>query len=235
MNHPHHPLGPLREDPAFEFAYRLRQPAPERPVACVLLLHGVGGGETDLASLAAQLPADILVLLARGPLLMAPGQYAWFRVSFTAAGPSIVAAEAHSSRLRLIRFVEQIQAAHGIAPRHTVIAGFSQGGIMSAGTALCAPERVAGFGVLSGRILPEIKPHLASGERLAHVRAFIGHGELDRTLPVMWAQRSAAWLTELGVPHEAHVYPVGHAISPAMRADFVVWVGATLAAVPQAV
>lgn len=62
------------------------------------------------------------------------------------------------SRLALIRFVKQMQATFGIAPQHTVIAGFSQGGILSFSVALSAPERVAGFGVLSGRILPELEP-----------------------------------------------------------------------------
>jgi phospholipase/carboxylesterase len=94
--------------------------------------------------------------------------------------------------------------------------------------ALSAPERIAGFGVLSGRILPELKPHLASRERLQHLRAFIGHGSQDDKLPVSWARRSDQWLGELGVTHETRLYPAGHAISAQMRDDFVRWVHATV-------
>ena len=68
---------------------------------------------------------------------------------------------------------------------------------MSASVALTAPHQVAGFAVQSGRILPELEPRLASPNALAHLKAFIGHGELDSKLPVHWAHRSEQWLTSL--------------------------------------
>jgi phospholipase/carboxylesterase len=216
-------VGPLQQGPAFDFAFRLRQPQPAKPMVCVVLLHGVGGSETNLADLAAAIDPDTLVVLPRGPLQIAPGQFGWFRVNFTASGPSIVAAEAEQSRQALIRFMAQLQAAYGIDPQNTVIAGFSQGGILSASVALSAPECVTGFGLLSGRILPELEPHLAGKERLAKLRGFIGHGEYDSKLPVAWAQRSNRLLDELGVAHLTRLYLIDHEISAAMQHDFLEW------------
>ncbi len=223
MNSSQGTLGPLQQSAAFEFAFRVRQPQPAKPKACVVLLHGVGGSETNLADLAAAIAPDTLVVLPRALLQFAPGQFGWFRVNFTASGPSIVTDEAEQSRQALIRFVAQLQAAYGIDPQKTVIAGFSQGGILSASVALSAPECVAGFGVLSGRILPELKPHLAGKERLATLRGFIAHGEYDSKLPVVWAQRSDRLLDELGVAHLTRLYPIDHGISAAMQADFLEW------------
>ena len=216
-------IGPLQQDGTFELAFRLRQPLPTRPNACVVLLHGVGSSETSLAELAAAIPSDTLVVLPRGPVQFAPGQFGWFHVAFTAQGPSINAAEAESSRLTLIRFVEQLQSTYGIAPQNTLIAGFSQGGILSASLALSAPERVGGFALLSGRILPELKAQLASTQRFTHLRAFIGHGEYDSKLPKAWAQLADQWLVELGVKHETHFYPIDHGISADMQTDFLEW------------
>ena len=223
MNSSQSTLSPLQQGAAFELAFRLRQPQPAKPKACVVLLHGVGGSETNLADLAAGIDPDTLVVLPRGPLQFAPGQFGWFRVNFTASGPSIVATEAEQSRQTLIAFVAQLQAAYGIDPQKTVIAGFSQGGILSASVALSAPECVAGFGVLSGRILPELEPHLAGKERLAKLSGFIAHGEYDSKLPVSWAQRSDRLLDELGVAHLTRLYPIDHGISAAMQADFLDW------------
>jgi phospholipase/carboxylesterase len=110
-----------------------------------------------------------------------------------------------------------------LLPANTVVAGFSQGGIMSASVGLTRPDLLAGFGVLAGRILPELEPHLAGGEALARLHAFIGHGRDDTKLPVEWAHRSDAWLTRLGVPHETRLYPGDHGISPAMQEDFLGW------------
>jgi phospholipase/carboxylesterase len=206
---------PLITDPATGLAYRQRG-GSGAPRACVVLLHGVGGDETNLARVGDAIASDALVVLPRGPLTLGPGQYGWFRVSFTASGPVIEEAQADSSRQLVTRFVAQLQATLGVAPAKTLIAGFSQGGIISASVALSAPERVAGFGILSGRILPEL-------------RAFVGHGLQDDKLPVTWAQRSDQWLSELGVAHETRLHPGGHAVSAAMQADFAAWVRKLLA------
>lgn len=219
-------IGDLQTDAALGLSYRVRQPVPLHPTKCVVLLHGVGGNETNLIDIAAGLDPDTLVVFPRGPLQLGAQQFAWFRVMFTAAGPSIVAEEAERSREALIHFVAQLQQRHGIAAQDTVIAGFSQGGIMSASVALTAPERVAGFAVLSGRILPELAPRLASKERLAKLKGFIGHGEHDSKLPVDWAYRSEKWLGELGVDHWLRLYPIDHGISAEMQADFLGWIKA---------
>lgn len=204
-------------------SYRLAQPVPQTLRKGVILLHGVGGNESNLLDLAESMDPHTLVIFPRGPLQLGPQQFAWFRVTFTAAGPCIVAEEAEQSRVALIHFVQQVQARYDIAPMDTVIAGFSQGGILSASVALSAPELVKGFGLLSGRILPELKPHIADPVQLAHLQAFIGHGEHDTTLPVSWAQRSDQWLSELGVAHLTRLYPVGHTISPVMKNDLLRW------------
>lgn len=207
----------------FDLMFLAKQTQPTNPKALVLLLHGVGGCETNLADLAAAVDSDTLVIMPRGPITLGAGQYAWFRVNFTGAGPVIVETEAEKSRQTLIRFVEQLQQSYGIAPQKTVIAGFSQGGILSASVALSAPKRVAGFAILSGRILPELRPHIADRLQLEKLHAFIGHGQYDSKLPVVWAQRSEQVLSDLGVEHLTRLYPIDHEIGVNMQADFLSW------------
>lgn len=219
-------LGELLVDADSGLSYRVRQPQPQEPTRCVILLHGVGGNESNLLDLAEGLDANTLVLFVRGPLQLGPQQFAWFRVAFTAAGPSIVAEEAERSRATLIHFGQHQRMQRGIAANQTVIAGFSQGGILSASVALTAPEAVAAFAVLSGRILPELKPHLASATQLAGLKAFIGHGTHDSKLPLHWAERADAWLCELGVEHALRLYPMDHGISGEMHQDFMDWIAA---------
>ncbi|MEY5100835.1 MAG: hypothetical protein RJA36_3554 [Pseudomonadota bacterium] len=126
----------------------------------------------------------------------------------------IDAQQAEHSHQALVPLLAALQRQHGVAAQQTVVAGFSQGGIMSAGVALTSPESVAGFGLLSGRILPEeIAPLLASRERLGRLQGFVAHGELDSKLPVDWAQRAHAWLDEPGVDHALKLYPIDHSIS----------------------
>ena len=221
-------LSSLITDPGSRIAYRVREGGTVRPTALLVLLHGVGGNETNLADIAARVAPDTLVVLARSRLTLGPGQFAWFRVTFTAAGPQIVASEADESRLLLISFIQNLQALHGIDPERTVVAGFSQGGILSASVSLTSPETVQGFAVLAGRILPELEPHLAAPERLRGLRALISHGRDDDKLPVSWAERAHAWLDQLEIPNELRLYPGRHGISEPMANDFASWAGACL-------
>lgn len=216
-------ISELRTD--LSFAFRSFSTAVDSPAKHLLvLLHGVGGNETNLAALGGTLKGT-QVILARGPLTLGPGQHAWFQVSFGPQGPRPDLAAAEQSRRLLSSFLSELQAEYGIASAQTVVAGFSQGGIMSASLGLTRPELVAGFAILAGRILPEIAPQVAQRSALTAVKAFIGHGRDDTKLSVDWADRADTWLTELGVSHEKRLYPGDHGISPEMQGDFLAWLG----------
>jgi phospholipase/carboxylesterase len=193
---------------------------------CLLLLHGVGSNEAGFIELARQMDPRLVVILLRGPLVLAPGRFAWFQVSFTPSGPAIDAAQAEASRIKLLQFVGQLPAAYDVDPQRIWIAGFSQGGIMSASVGLTAPSSVAGFGVLSGRILPEVLPRVVRGPALADVKAFVSHGVHDQTLGIHFAHHAREVLSTLGVPLEYHEYPAGHGLDAAMVSDFQGWLGA---------
>jgi phospholipase/carboxylesterase len=150
-------------------------------------------------------------------------------VSFDPQGPRPDLTAAEKSRQRLSNFISELQAEYAVSASRTVVAGFSQGGIMSASIGLTHPERLAGFGILAGRILPEIASQVATRSTLASVNAFIGHGRDDTKLTVDWAQRADTLLTELGVPHETHLYPGDHGVPRAMQDDFLAWFGRLVA------
>jgi len=94
------------------------------------------------------------------------------------------------------------------------------------GVGVTSPQLVGGFGLLSGRILPEIAPPLAVPQDLATLAGFISHGEFDDKLPLAWAEKAHRWLDELGVPHQLQLYPAGHQLTAAMVQDFCRWLAA---------
>ena len=195
----------------------------------VILLHGVGSNENSMAFLARSLPQDLHVALVRSPLAMGPSAYCYFRVNFTSEGPVIDEVAAESSRRQLIEFVQLLESRIGVSPSQTIIAGFSQGGIMSAGLSLTTPSLVRGFGILCGRILPEIAPLISIDKFLKNLSALVVHGTLDQTLPMAWADKSVAWLQRLGVPFEDKRYEAQHELTPFMIRDVVSWIQVTLA------
>ncbi|NVL26299.1 phospholipase [Pseudomonas syringae pv. actinidiae] len=216
----------------YNFSEAAREPASgiffrkscnsDSPRARLILLHGVGSNEENLASLAASLPEDLEILLLRGPLQVGPQGFAWYQVNFTNNGPSFSYEQAESSRQLLKQFIE------ALPPLPTVVAGFSQGGIMSASLGVTEPELLAGFGILSGRMLREIDPQIASAERLKSTSGFIAHGRRDGVLPIDWAKEADAWLDRIGVQHETHFYDMSHEIVALELADFSQWLNKTL-------
>jgi phospholipase/carboxylesterase len=211
------------ESADYAFAFRLLEPAPGTPRVLLVLLHGVGGDETQLAELGASLAEDVLVVLPRGQRSISGGMLGWFRVGLGDDGPQVVEDEAEEARDKLVEFVAQLQQRFAIPPARTVLAGFSQGGVLAAAAALTAPHRVAGFAVLCGRILPEIEPLLPPRERLRHLQALLIHGRDDATLPVDWATRAAQWLDRLGISHALLLQDAGHELTQGMRRDFRGW------------
>jgi phospholipase/carboxylesterase len=212
-------------DTGLPLLHRVRPPlgAKTEGAPCLVLLHGVGANEANLIDLAAEQDPRLTVILARGPVVFGPDQFGWFNVRFTPSGPVIDAAQAEQSRQALVAFIEGLPKDYGTDPGRIWIAGFSQGGIMSASVGLTRPDRVAGFGLLSGRILPEIAPLIAAPEALARLDGFVSHGIDDSKLPIDFARGARRLLTEKGVRLAYREYASGHGLDPAMRRDFAEW------------
>lgn len=219
--------GPLIHEAAYALAFRTLDPRPDTPRALLVLLHGVGGDEEQLAALGARVPEDTLVVLPRGPRSISGERLGWFREGLGGGSPHAVGDEAEEARLKLIEFIGQLQHRFDVPPARTVVGGFSQGGILGASAALTAPGCMAGFAMLGGRLMPELEPRLAPPDELEALHALIAHGRHDETLPLALADRATHWLTRLGIAHETCLHDAGHELTPAMEDDVLRWFGAS--------
>jgi len=154
--------------------------------------------------------------------------YGWFNVNFTSAGPMINPAQAEQSRQTLVDFIDGLPAAYGIDANRIWIAGFSQGGILSASIGLTRPDKVAGLGILSGRILPEIAPLIVTSEALATLQAFVSHGVQDSKLSIEFARSARRLLNERVLNLTYREYAADHEFNSAMQRDFSHWIAAQL-------
>jgi phospholipase/carboxylesterase len=184
----------------------------ERPPLLVLM-HGVGANERQMARLAPAFDPRLVVVSVRSPLVLGPNAFGWFRVTFTAQGPVIVAEEAEAGWKLLARFIDEAVAAYGADPERVFLAGFSQGGIMALATLLTAPEKVAGAAAMSGRLLPEVLPHAAPADALRAKPALIVHGEADEKLGIHLARWARAQLACFPLDLTYRELPMGHAIT----------------------
>ena len=211
----------------------LREPAPsagaagERP-PLLLLLHGVGSNERAMAALAPAFDPRFLVVSARSPIALGPDSYAWFHVTFTPQGPIIARDEAAAGWAHVARFVDEVVAAYGADPARVYVGGFSQGAIMALAALLTAPERIAGVVAMSGRLLPEVLPHVAERERLRGKPVLVVHGVADETLGIELARWAREQLARLPLALTYRELPMGHAVTRESLDEVASWLSARL-------
>ncbi|QSW88818.1 alpha/beta fold hydrolase [Flavobacterium endoglycinae] len=204
--------------------YKVRQPKikSEKP-PLVILLHGVGSNEQNMFSFADALPDQYLVVSARGPLTFGPISFAWFQVDFSTGKPIINEKQAEAARIAILEFIDDLKTEQSFDENKVYLAGFSQGGIMSYSAALTQPDKIKGIAVMSGRLLPEIKPIIASEDQLKPLRIFISHGNQDHVLQFQYALDAQEYLKSKNLEPEFHQYNEDHTINHEMLKDLVKW------------
>jgi phospholipase/carboxylesterase len=199
-----------------------KKKSPKGP-PLLLLLHGLGSNEHDLFGLTPYLDERFFVVSARAPLSLFPGGYAWFQIDFTPQGTYMHADQAEHSRLLLLAFLDALLEKYEVDSERVYLAGFSQGAMMSLHVALTHPEKVAGVVAMSGRVLPEVLPHMASPEALQDLPIFISHGIYDEVLPIQHGRATQEILATLPVALTYKEYAMAHEVSAPSLADATGW------------
>lgn len=178
--------------------------------------------------LAPYLDGRFFIVSARAPLVLGPGMYGWFHVMLDPVAPVINPDEAERSRVLLLRFIDEVIAAHGVDPQRIYLLGFSQGAIMSLSLVLTHPERLAGVAAMSGRILPEVLPKMAPPDAMRGLPMLVVHGSDDPILPVHHGRAARDILAALPVALTYREYAMGHYVSEESLADVAAWLRARL-------
>lgn len=93
---------------------------------------------------------------------------------------------------------------------------------------LTRPDLVNGFGILSGRILPEISPMIVPSNELVGLHAFISHGLNNPVLTVEFARSAQKLLLDKDIQLTYQEYKAGHELIPLMQHDFHEWLAKEL-------
>jgi len=124
----------------------------------------------------------------------------------------------------LVEALIQEQIDNGIAAENIVLAGFSQGGVMSLFTGLRFKQTLAGIIGLSC-YLP-IKDQLPSQLSIANKNTPIlqQHGELDDVVPMSSGQMANELIINAGYITHWDTYPMAHSVLPEQLNDIGAWI-----------
>ncbi|MEY4432241.1 MAG: hypothetical protein RLZZ44_371, partial [Bacteroidota bacterium] len=155
------------------------------------------------------------------------GSYAWYAIHFDADENKFSDHEqAKVSRDLIGTFIDELIENYPIDAKKITLIGFSQGAILSYGVALSEPEKIKNVIGLSGYVSEPILKDGFKQNNYTNLGIFASHGIVDQVIPIEWARKSDAFLTQLGITHTYKEYPIGHGISPQVFADFKNWLQA---------
>ena len=191
-----------------------------RPSAVVIWLHGLGADGHDFEPIVPELrlPADLAVrfVFPHAPERAVTINFgmvmrAWYDILEMDVRRRVDTAGIHESAEHLKKLIQR-ETANGMPSERIVVAGFSQGGVISLHTALRHPDRLAGVMALS-TYLPtaeSLAEEASSANR--HMPIFMAHGQFDPVIPVGNGRAAGKALTHLGHAVEWHEYPMQHEV-----------------------
>lgn len=188
--------------------------APPTAHRLLLLVHGFGADERDLAGLLAYLDPDgeYVVVLPRGPIDVpgTPG-YAWYTWGPDGAPDLVRFAD---SLAALDAVLDAACADHGVERSEAVVGGFSQGAGLALALGLLA-ERTTPRGVLA--LSPALPgpplPVPVDDEAITRLPVLIEHGSEDPVVAVDRARALARDLEARLVPTTYVEFPMGHGVA----------------------
>lgn len=209
-------------------------PAGATARGAVILFHGFGADNTDLASLSGVVdaPDHVRWYFPNGPHSVEIGPHmtgrAWFPlrlaelerrgVDFTQVSPDGMAKAVEQA----LKAVDAVRAKHKLQWNQIVIGGFSQGAMIALEVALRAPQSPAGVTLFSSTLVNEpLTRQLVTNHQ--GLRFFQSHGQQDAMLPFSLAERLDGLLNETGMNGMLYAFRGGHEIPTAVLREWSSW------------
>jgi len=201
---------------------------PQQAKACVIWMHGLGAGASDMSELAKAMPLNVPVKHVSLPAPSRPVTInagmvmpAWYDITGISLTDREDEAGILASSARIVEtFEEQKQA--GFLPSQIYLAGFSQGGAMALFTALKSLNELGGVMALSA-YLP-LRHALSEVALHAKTPVFMASGNMDEVVRPEWSSQTVEWLKAQGFDKlQVQKYPMGHQVCFEEVQDLAKW------------
>lgn len=203
------------------------RPAAGSPDGALVLLHGRGADEHDLAPLLDIFDPEgrLAAVTPRGPLSLPPGGAHWYVVKQVGYpdpetfGPTYRGAG---------EWLDKWLADQGVPHDRTILGGFSQGAVMAYALGLgTGRPRPAGILAFSG-FIPEVEGWELDEVNARGLPVAIGHGAYDPMIPVGFGRAAKERLEAAGAEVLYRESPMPHSIDPGFVRSLVPWVEETV-------
>ena len=193
---------------------------PVKPKAVVLWLHGLGADGHDFEPIVPELklPPELPVrfVFPHAPeravtINMGMKMRAWYDILEMDVRRRVDTDNIRESARYLNKLILR-EIRYGMPPERIVIAGFSQGGVISLHAALRHPDRLAGILALSTYLPTADSLEKEASDANRDIPIMMAHGAYDPVIPIGNGKAAHKTLSDLGYRVEWFEYPMQHEV-----------------------
>ena len=207
------------------------------PKATIIWLHGLGADGNDFTGLIPELKLSqqhhIRFIFPHAPMQavtinMGMVMRSWYDIKHIDDIKRDIDKQGILNSVNRLESIISTQTSQGIDSENIIIAGFSQGGVVAALTALTTQYRLGGV-ILLSTYLPDWE-HFSQLQSDAnqHSPFFIGHGLSDPIVPIQAGLMLKQSLQHQGINVQWHDYPMEHSVCLNEILDISQFIHATL-------
>ena len=205
------------------------------PSHSVIWMHGLGADGSDFVPIVRELklpPLGIRFIFPHAPMrpVTINGGFvmrAWYDIVVQDLVRQEDERGIRDSQELVGQLIEK-EIGRGIPANRIVLAGFSQGGVITLQAGLRYSKRLAGLLALSCYLPLAATLEKERSAANQDVPLFIGHGINDDIVPLKRGTDARDALAKLGYKPEFHQYPMPHSVHPDEIADIGAWFQRTL-------
>ncbi|HKB84355.1 MAG TPA: alpha/beta hydrolase [Burkholderiales bacterium] len=201
-----------------------------KPSHTVIWLHGLGADGNDFVPIIQELalpPLGIRFVFPHAPMrpVTINGGFvmrAWYDIP----AQDLARKEDEQGLRQSQKMIEELIAreeSRGVPMNRIVLAGFSQGGVISLQTGLRQSRRLAGVMSLSAYLPLTSTIEKERDAANNDVPVFLGHGIADNIVPLPLGVASRDRLLKLGYDVDWHQYPMPHSVCAEELEDISAW------------
>ena len=187
----------------------------DNPKKLIFMLHGYGDNADNFIHLARSIDqkewkAAYIALNAPSALEGNVIGYQWFDlypngIYIAEAGPKEIKQilkEVHDSIMKIINTIDRYCTQLKLTYEDCILMGFSQGGMMTFEVGNFLQKKLAGLGIISGRIMQDQE---LTNAHLLNTPIFISHGERDEVIPIYSYHQAVQFLQTNNCNYESHM------------------------------
>jgi len=200
------------------------------PELVVIWLHGLGADCNDFVPLIPQLNLDksVKFIFPNAPMIPITinngyVMRGWYDIiDLTRMDGAVIDHDGITKSVNSINQLIESEISNGFKSEQIILAGFSQGGVISLATGLRSKHQLGGIIGLSC-YLPDVTTLVKEYPQNQIMPIFMAHGLYDPVIPVIAGKNSYQCLNTAGFNIKWHEYPMEHSVCNEETQDIAKW------------